>query len=129
MIAEQTTQMINYYEVLEVQPEAPPDEIKRSFRRLAKKYHPDHNNYDEYYEQKLPDGAESWSITRDVSLEFIDYAASGTVDNAAFAGWGDQWVGGTYRETVTGLHRTPVYVQGTFKLNLVTDVAELNPEG
>src|SRR6266446_1842265 len=36
--------MINYYEVLEVQPEAQPDEIKRSFRRLAKKYHPDHNS-------------------------------------------------------------------------------------
>jgi len=35
--------MINYYEVLEVQPEATRDEIKRSFRRLAKKYHPDHN--------------------------------------------------------------------------------------
>ena len=36
--------MINYYEVLEVQPEATSDEIKRSFRRLAKKYHPDHNS-------------------------------------------------------------------------------------
>jgi curved DNA-binding protein CbpA len=36
--------MINYYEVLEIQPEAQPDEIKRSFRRLAKKYHPDHNS-------------------------------------------------------------------------------------
>src|ERR1039457_223296 len=36
--------MINYYEVLEIQPEANPDEIKRSFRRLAKKYHPDHNS-------------------------------------------------------------------------------------
>jgi tetratricopeptide (TPR) repeat protein len=36
--------MINYYEVLEVQPEATADEIKRSFRRLAKKYHPDHNS-------------------------------------------------------------------------------------
>src|SRR6185436_14015020 len=36
--------MINYYEVLEIQPEAKPDEIKRSFRRLAKKYHPDQNS-------------------------------------------------------------------------------------
>ncbi len=35
--------MINYYEVLEIQPESDSDEIKRSFRRLAKKYHPDHN--------------------------------------------------------------------------------------
>ena len=33
--------MINYYEVLEVKPNSRPDEIKSSFRRLAKKYHPD----------------------------------------------------------------------------------------
>jgi len=37
-------EVINYYEVLEVHPEATADEIKRSFRRLAKKYHPDHNS-------------------------------------------------------------------------------------
>ena len=36
--------IINYYEVLEVQPEAPAEEIKRSFRRMAIKYHPDHNS-------------------------------------------------------------------------------------
>lgn len=36
--------MVNYYEVLEVEPEANADEIKRSFRRLAKKYHPDQNS-------------------------------------------------------------------------------------
>jgi len=33
--------MINYYEVLEVKPGSRPEEIKSSFRRLAKKYHPD----------------------------------------------------------------------------------------
>jgi len=38
-----STTLINYYEVLGVTPEAPPEEIKRSFRRLAKKYHPDRN--------------------------------------------------------------------------------------
>jgi len=33
--------MTNYYEVLEVSPNSRPEEIKSSFRRLAKKYHPD----------------------------------------------------------------------------------------
>jgi curved DNA-binding protein CbpA len=37
-------EVINFYEVLEVHHEATADEIKRSFRRLAKKYHPDHNS-------------------------------------------------------------------------------------
>lgn len=44
MLTESFTEMINYYEVLEVSPEAEAEEIKRSFRRLAKKYHPDHNS-------------------------------------------------------------------------------------
>ncbi len=90
------------------------------------KFHPDHNNLDEHYATKLADGDESWSITRDVSLAFADYSAS--LDDAAYAGWGDKWLGGTYSETITGLHRTPLYVQGTFRLNYVSDVAELNPE-
>ena len=33
--------MKNYYTILEVNPNASDDEVKRSFRRLAKKYHPD----------------------------------------------------------------------------------------
>ena len=31
----------NYYEILDVDRDATPDEIKKSFRKLAKKYHPD----------------------------------------------------------------------------------------
>ena len=33
----------NYYEVLEVTPNATSDEIKIAYRRLARKYHPDVN--------------------------------------------------------------------------------------
>lgn len=32
---------MNYYEILQISRDAPVDEIKRSFRRLARKYHPD----------------------------------------------------------------------------------------
>jgi curved DNA-binding protein CbpA len=35
--------IVNYYEILGLQPEAQANEVKQSFRRLAKKYHPDHN--------------------------------------------------------------------------------------
>ena len=92
-------------------------------------YHPDHNNLDEYQEPLDPAkvATESWDITRVVSLEFIDFTKSGTVDDAAYAGWGDKWIGGTYRETIAGTHRSAVNVQGTFRLNYISDVPELNP--
>ena len=33
----------NYYEILEISTTATQDEIKKAFRKLAKKYHPDIN--------------------------------------------------------------------------------------
>jgi curved DNA-binding protein CbpA len=38
--------MINYYEVLELNLDSKPDDIRRAFRRLAKKHHPDLNHHD-----------------------------------------------------------------------------------
>jgi curved DNA-binding protein CbpA len=37
------TKFIDYYELLQVSPNADVDTIQRVFRHLAKKYHPDHN--------------------------------------------------------------------------------------
>ncbi len=45
--------MRNLYETLEVESTATQDEIKRSYRRLAKKYHPDLNPDDETASEKL----------------------------------------------------------------------------
>ncbi len=42
-VSTKVTVEINYYEVLEVSKDATPEQIKRQYYVLAKKYHPDKN--------------------------------------------------------------------------------------
>ena len=41
-------------------------------------------------------------------------------------GWGDSRTGGTYEESIIGLHRNPIFVSGRFDLRRVSAVAVLN---
>jgi hypothetical protein len=86
------------------------------------KYHPEHDNFDGGFVTKLPEGIESFTVSRLVQLQFTDTDP----DNLATAGWGDNQIGGIYRETITGLHKQPIYVQGTFRLNQASRVTSLN---
>ena len=43
----------DYYEVLGVERDAGEEEIKKAYRKLAMRYHPDHNPGDAEAEQKL----------------------------------------------------------------------------
>ncbi len=54
-----------YYEILEVTREASEDEIKRSYRKLAMKYHPDRNPDDAEAEQNFKEAAEAYEVLRD----------------------------------------------------------------
>jgi hypothetical protein len=83
-------------------------------------YHPDHNNL-ENYETKLPEGVQSFDVTRSVTMKF----STNIVAGASASSWGDTVAGGTYKETLKGLHHKPIYVQGTFLLNHVTDIPVL----
>jgi len=85
-------------------------------------YHPDHNNLDERFEQTLPEGKESFTVTRSLSLEFTTEDPLGLNP----PGWGDTEVGGTYRETITGLHRNTIHIAGNFRLVRVARVGTLN---
>lgn len=55
----------DYYEVLGVQRGASEDEIKSAYRKLALKYHPDHNPGNAEAEQKFKEAAEAYDVLRD----------------------------------------------------------------
>lgn len=85
--------------------EIEPDDPMNPFRH---KSHPDHH--------------EGYQITRDLSLRFT----SGLAGASLTAGWGDTDVGGIYYETLTGLHKQAIYVEGTFRLHRVSQIGQLN---
>jgi molecular chaperone DnaJ len=55
----------DYYEVLGVDKNAGPDDIKRAYRRLAIKYHPDKNPGDKDAEAKFKECAEAYEVLSD----------------------------------------------------------------
>src|SRR5262249_11365628 len=55
----------DYYEVLEVTREADDETIKKAYRRLAMKYHPDRNAGDHEAEIRFKEAAEAYDVLRD----------------------------------------------------------------
>jgi curved DNA-binding protein len=55
----------NYYEILEIETQATPEDIKRAFRRLARRYHPDMNPGDKVAEDKFKDINEAYEVLSD----------------------------------------------------------------
>ncbi|MGB0525554.1 MAG: molecular chaperone DnaJ [Flammeovirgaceae bacterium] len=52
----------DYYEVLGVSKNAAPDEIKKAYRKIAIKYHPDKNPDDKSAEDKFKEAAEAYEV-------------------------------------------------------------------
>ncbi len=57
--------MPNYYEILGVKKTASDDEIKKAYKKLALKYHPDHNKNDSKAEEKFKDINEAYAVLKD----------------------------------------------------------------
>jgi hypothetical protein len=85
-------------------------------------FHPDHDNLDARFQNKLPEGVESFSILRQITLEFT----AQDPDNLTVPGWGDNQIGGIYREIISGLHNRAINVSGTFRLTRASTVGVLN---
>ena len=57
----------DYYDVLGVNKNATPDELKSAYRKLAVKYHPDKNPGDKVAEDKFKEASEAYGILSDKS--------------------------------------------------------------
>ncbi len=55
----------DYYEILGVEREAPVDEIKRAYRRLAVQFHPDKNPGDAAAEERFKEASEAYAVLSD----------------------------------------------------------------
>jgi hypothetical protein len=87
------------------------------------RFHPDHDNLNERYDPIVSaQNFETYDFTRTVRLEFEDEDP----DAINLPSWGYELKGGTYRETISGVHRNDIVVEGTFQLSRVSDVLELN---
>ena len=57
----------DYYDVLGVNKNAPEDEIKKAYRKMAMKYHPDKNQGDKAAEEKFKEAAEAYDVLGNAS--------------------------------------------------------------
>lgn len=77
----------DYYEVLGVDKNANQDEIKKAYRKMAVKYHPDKNPGDSEAEDKFKKAAEAYDTLRDEQKR-SNYDRFGSADGASGFGGG-----------------------------------------
>lgn len=95
----------DYYDILGVSKDAPEEEIKKAYRKLARKYHPDVNPDDKEAEKRFKEISEAYAVLNDkekraqydrVGNEAFNFGggAGGPFGGAGFEGFEFQFPGG-----------------------------------
>ena len=92
----------DYYEVLGVNKNATDDELKKAYRKMAKKYHPDANpDNKEEAEKKFKEVNEAYETLSNPQKRRM-YDQFGTADPQGFGGAGGPFGGGNYTYSTSG---------------------------
>ncbi|NLA25920.1 MAG: molecular chaperone DnaJ, partial [Firmicutes bacterium] len=82
----------DYYEILGLDRSASEEEIKKAYRRLARKYHPDFNKNDPHAEEKFKEINEAYEVLSDPQkregYDHFGHAGPGFGTGDGFAGFG-----------------------------------------
>ena len=83
----------DFYEILGVGSEATADEIKKAYRKLAQKHHPDANPDDQEAEEKFKEISEAYATLSNAEQRKEYDQVRRMVDTGGFAGYGPAWWG------------------------------------
>lgn len=80
----------DYYEILGVSRSATSDELKKAYRKLALKYHPDKNPNDKQAEEKFKEAAEAYEVlsNADKKSRYDQFGHAGVDNQGGFSGGG-----------------------------------------
>jgi hypothetical protein len=85
-------------------------------------HHPDHDNKNARF-QPVGNKVESYTIDRSCTFNFTTTPPPGS---SVQSGWGSTVIGGTYTETLTGIHKNSLRVTGTFELRRASEQGEID---